>query len=143
MSAAAQLSLRTLRTMHAVLLVSVLLYAFIGEHVEHQPLTENQRPLSAMTALAGLVVLLAAVLRKRMVAPSKEALRKEPNDLRALARWRFGTLFSLVLCEALAMIGFVVRFLGYPLQQAALFYVAAGVLMLVWWPRLDRSALGE
>ena len=143
MSTAAQLSLRSLRTMHAVLLVSVLLYALIGEHVEHQAFTGNQRALSAMTALAGLVVLLAAVLRKRMVGPSKDVLRKEPNDVRALARWRFGTLISLVLCEALAMIGFVVRFLGYPLQQAALFYVAAGVLMMVWWPRLDRSAIGE
>jgi len=130
---------RQIRMLHAVLLLSLMLYVFVGEKLAP---TEARGPEHLDRAFIPLLILtpgVAAVIRQRMVSPAEEALRLRPDDLPALGRWRAGNLISYVLCEAVALYGFVLRMLGHTLWQAGPFYAVAMLLMMVWRPRLQVS----
>jgi hypothetical protein len=44
-------------------------------------------------------------------------------------------LETYTLCEALALLGLVLRFLGFSFQQSLPFYIASFVLLLFFGPR--------
>ena len=131
-----------MRIIHAVLLVSVLLYAAIGEKVG----PAEPRDLKILPQLFALPAILnvgiALFARSRVVRAAEEALRLPPDDAPALARWRAGNILALALCESVALLGFVLRVLGGTLLISAPFYGAAFLLMLLWAPRLEVSAVG-
>ncbi|HVO62835.1 MAG TPA: hypothetical protein VMT53_18010 [Terriglobales bacterium] len=83
------------------------------------------------------------VFRRMMVDKAAAALGSQPQDSSALARWRGGTIVTLVLCESVALFGFVLRMLGFSLSQAGTFYLAALVLMVFFLPRRPEQVVGE
>ena len=60
-----------------------------------------------------------------------------PNDPAALNQWRLGMIGSFVFAETIALLGFVLRFLGAQWKIAGSFFAFAILLMLLWTPRLD------
>jgi len=86
----------------------------------------------AFSSLAG-----AALLRSRLVHPSEEALRANPENAGAIQRWRAGVILSLALCETAVLFGLALRFTGAPWNVCAIFYAAGIFLLLAWTPRLE------
>jgi F0F1-type ATP synthase membrane subunit c/vacuolar-type H+-ATPase subunit K len=138
------LALKMLRTLQAAFILSVVLYAFVGEKFMALSATAPASPLvTGFTVVAMGMMLIALIVRSRMVGPARERLEAAADDLDALKRWRLGTLISFVLIESVALYGFVLRVLGATRSQAAPFYLAAIVTMLIWTPRLDLGSSGS
>ena len=135
----AQLALRTLRTTHALFLVSIVLYALVGEGAMRHPANYRggRTLLVAMAVVAVGTAGAASVLRGRIVAPAAAALHRDPRDAASLRRWQTGTLSALALTEVVALCGLALRGAGASLEQALPFYLAGMVLMMAWRPRLD------
>src|SRR4029077_3465809 len=105
-----EIAIKALRTVHAIFVASILLYAFAAERVVQRGTSAPSRSfVSAMTILAIAVVLIALVVRSRVVKPAVERLQTEAEDSRALNRWRMGSLISLVFVESVALYGFALR----------------------------------
>lgn len=124
-----------LRKLHGMLLASILLYAYVGEKAgpsgpKDVSVIRHGLSLAALLSLGSLLV-----VRRKMVQSSQQALQLRPEDIDALVRWKMGNIASFMLCEAVALYGFVLRFLGSTLLEAAPFYVCALLLMLLFIPR--------
>lgn len=128
-------TLRLLRIIQMVLLISVVLYAVAGEFAGPQEARDVKQIRLILIALAGALLMAIGALRQRMISPAQEVLRSQPEDAQALARWRAGTIVTFALVEAGALYGLVLRLLGATLQQALPFYAAAAVLLVVFTPR--------
>lgn len=138
-ASAQQVTVKQVQTIHGVMLAAVFLYAFAAERI--RPSGSANPPdellLIVFGALAAFVILLALFMRKRSVSPAVERLQMQPDDPDALKRWRAGCIQSSVFFESCALDGLALRFQGYSLAQCLPFYLAACVLMLLFWPRLD------
>jgi hypothetical protein len=67
--------------------------------------------------------------------PALEALRVDPEDALGLKNWRFASVLSGVLAEGVALLGFLIYFMGGTVAQSAVFFAAGFAAMLLWWPR--------
>jgi F0F1-type ATP synthase membrane subunit c/vacuolar-type H+-ATPase subunit K len=134
--------LRTLRLLRVVqwsMLASIVLYVAVGELVR-PPLRPVNPSLSYMfTTLAVALVGVIFVVRRTMVARPGLSLAAQADDLVSLNQWRTGYIVTYALCECLALLGLVQRFLGSSLQQSAPYYFGGFVLMLFFWPRQPES----
>jgi hypothetical protein len=131
--------LRFLRILHGALLISILFYGAFGEKLGPAEPKDLKflPPLFAAPAIVN--ALIALFFRARMVRPAEDALRLRADDAQALGRWRVGNIVVLVMCESVALFGFVLRMLGGTLLISAPFYMVAILLMLLWTPRLEIS----
>jgi hypothetical protein len=136
-------ALLTLRILQGVFLVSIVLYVLLGEYAGRTEPEGISGIKGGLIAAAILNAGIAVVLRTRMVRPAQELLRANSDDGGALARWRTSQIACMVLCEAIALIGFALRYLGGTLIDAAPFYAVGFLLMLVWTPRLDLPSTTE
>ncbi|MGH9530863.1 MAG: hypothetical protein ACRD2Q_00620 [Terriglobales bacterium] len=127
--------LRVLRVIHVALLLSCLLYAYIGKVVGPKEPGDVQIFLIAFAFLGVTDVGIAMVLRSRIVGSAEEVLRQSPADALALQRWMSGHFIGYAMAEAVALFGLVLRMLGGTLVQALPFYGAAVLLLLMWMPR--------
>jgi hypothetical protein len=136
-----EIALKVLRSIHAIFVTSILLYAFVAEKVmQRNTSAPSSTFVTIMTILAIAMTLIAATVRRRIVTPAIERLRVESEDPRALNRWRMGTMISFVLVECVALYGFVLRVLGASRSQTLPFYIVAILLMLIWTPRLAPAS---
>jgi hypothetical protein len=130
-------TLRNVRIFHAVFLLTMFLYIFVLGLI--RPTDQPVQPMImfafAFFALGDLGV--ALFVRSRKVQASEEKLRMHPNDPAALNQWRLGMIGSFVFAETIALLGFVLRFLGAQWKIAGSFFAFAILLMLLWTPRLD------
>ncbi|HSA92892.1 MAG TPA: hypothetical protein VLE48_07765 [Terriglobales bacterium] len=127
-------AVRVTRTVHLTLLATIPLYFGLGEMLARVS-SGDLRPVRQLLTVFAVVVFGAlVVVRKRMLAPAMDLLRRNPDDTAALGRWRAANLISLALCESLALYGFVLRFLGASTFEAAPFFAVAFVLMLAFRP---------
>jgi hypothetical protein len=128
-------SLRNARIVAALLFLSALLYILIGETVS----TESPRDVKSFLLVFGLLTLWdvssAFAIRTRYLESATRTLRSNPEDHVALHRWKFGQIAPLAMCEAIALFGLVVRFLGGTSLQTIPFYLISASMMVVWWPR--------
>ena len=128
-------TLRFLRVIQVAFLVAVVIYIAIAEKVgPREPKDVKQIQMVLAMLSVGLVAMIL-IVRQRMIPSSEEILRTQPEDLGALLRWRTANLLTLVLAEAVVLYGFVLRFMGGTLLQAAPFYAAGVLLMVVFTPR--------
>jgi hypothetical protein len=91
-----------------------------------------------VTMLGGFSVAVIAAgfaVRKKMIQPALEALRTKPDDIALLGRWRSGAILSATLAEAVVLFGVVIHLLGGSAVQAAGFWIAGALTMLIWWPQ--------
>lgn len=139
-----EIAVKTLRTVHAAFLASILLYAFVAEKVMQRPTNVPALSLvTSFTILAIAMIFIAQVVRSRLVAPAQEKLRLQTDDGEALKRWRLGSFLSLILVESVALYGFALRTMGGTRSQTWPFYFAAILIMLVWTPRLELVSSGS
>jgi hypothetical protein len=128
-------SLRNVRMVYGALLFSIVLYIVAAEMVGDRVPHDIHVTWLAFLACCCPLIVVAIMVRAKMVKPAAEILQAQPNDSAALGRWRTGITTSLVLTEAIALCGLAARFLGGTLLQATPFYAVAIALMLLWWPR--------
>ena len=133
-------ALRTLRAVQWSMLASVLVYTVLGELVG--PRTRGVDPgLSYLfSTLAVGIVGAIFVVRRTLVQRAALSLAADPDDSLSLGHWSTGYFVTYALCEALALFGLVLRFLGSPMQHSLLFYVGGFVLLFFFRAREPVSA---
>ena len=131
-------AVRAIRRIQIALLLTVVLYAVIGEM-----LSRNRHRLAPTTlfhvfslisiSLVGATV----VVRRTLIVPSEAALEQKQDSL-AFSRWRTGYIALYALCEMLGLFGLVLRLAGFTLANVWGFYLGGIVLLLLYSPRAVR-----
>ena len=128
-------TLRVLRLLWGVLLFSILLFPVIGEAVGTREPKDVRLIQLGLACLSLVLIVVASLVRLKMVQPATEILSSRSDDAAALKRWQTGSILSYVMFESVVLYGFVFRMMGASLYQAAPFYLAGVLLMILWWPR--------
>jgi hypothetical protein len=127
-------SLRQMRIIHAAMLISIVLYAFISlrlpVHVAPQPTILYG---IAFAAVANVGVIF--VVRNRLLSTPGPISSPQQNNQGVLARWRTACIVTWALCEAIALYGLVLHFIGFQMSQSLFFFIVGFVLMLLFAPR--------
>lgn len=134
-------ALRMLQIVRWAMLVSIILYCLVAEQFAPTG-SPNPVILHALTGMAITVVALMFVMRRILVLRSAAALATKPGDTIALTRWRTGYLVTYCLCEAIALYGLVLRFIGFSFFQVAPFYLAGFMLLVFYVPRQPSNTIG-
>ncbi len=121
------------------MLASILLYVAVGEVLRLPPRAVSPSLSYAFTTLAVALVGVIFVVRRTLVARPAVSLAAQPDDQLSLNQWRTGYVVTYALCEALALLGLIQRFLGTSLEHSGPYYFGGFVLMLFFWPRLPET----
>ena len=135
-------SLRMLRTVRLFLLATIVLYAAIAERFGPAPKAQAPLVFYAITAVAISLIATMFAIRRGRLAKLEKILSSNQEDIAALKPWRATYLLIFMACEAVALYGLVLRFLGFSFTQVAPFYIAGFVLMLYFAPRRPSNAIG-
>jgi hypothetical protein len=139
------LALRTLRAVQWAMLGSIVLYAALGAVIHPRSHMLDPAVSYLFSTLAVALVGVIFVVRRTMVFRPEESLAAHPDDLLSLNHWKTGYITTYALCEVLALLGLVERFLGASVEQSLLYYIGGFVLLLFFRPRqpgLTASASG-
>ncbi len=117
------------------MLGSILLYAAVGEILGPGIRTVNPALSYAFSTAAVAIVGMIFVVRRTLVFRSAESLAVHPDDPLTLNHWKTGYLATYAFCEALALFGLVLRFMGCNFQQSAPFYLGGLILLAFFGPR--------
>ncbi len=128
-------TVRTIRIIHAVLLLAAVFYIFMPEALLHHEPHDIHVVWVAFLVNGLLSVGIALFFRMKMVPTAAETLRTNPEDQPALARWRAGNILSFVLAESIVLFGFALRFMGGTPMQSLPFYSTGIAMMILWFPR--------
>ena len=134
-------ALKTLRAVQWSMLASILLYAVLGEAVGPGRRAVDPALSYIFTTLGVAIVGVIFVVRRTLVLRAAESLASHPDDSLSLNHWRTGYLATYALCEALALFGLVLRFLGCNLEQSVLYYIGGFVLLFFFRPRQPATCL--
>jgi cytochrome b561 len=132
--------LKTLRFLQWGMLVSIVLYAGIGEAVGLATEGGNPSLNYAFTTFGVAIVGIIFVVRRTLVLRNAESLAAHPEDTLSLRHWKNGYIATYVLCEALGLFGLALRCTGFNFQQSVPFYIGAFVLLFFFAPREPVSA---
>jgi hypothetical protein len=129
-------SLKKLRTLQAVELVSLFLLAYSGE-VLGPPQTKGITTIGyLLLALTAFNIWLVFSWRRRQFQEARQLLLSRPSDGNAIKRWHFVNLVLLADCESIGLFGCLIRVWGGgTLPQAVPFYICALILLLAFTPR--------
>ena len=126
-------SVRLVRLIQIAMLVSIALFAAVGEFVGGSS-AANSTLFYALSLVSISMLGVALVVRRTLVAPCEALLREKSNDAQLLARWKAGYLFLYALCEVLAVFGLILRISGYDLAHVWGFYGGGFLLMVLFSP---------
>ncbi|HVN20889.1 MAG TPA: hypothetical protein VMU05_19030 [Dongiaceae bacterium] len=132
-------SLKTLRTVQWAMLLSILLYVGVGEVLGPRIRHVDPTLSYVFSTLAVGIVGTIFVVRRTLVFRAASTLASQPEDTLSLNQWKTGYVTTYALCEALALVGLVLRFLGSELEQSLLFYLGGFVLLFFFRPRQPES----
>ncbi len=134
--------LRWARTIWIFLLFSELFYAAVAWRLiqRSQPPTGSAANAMARLALVFLIIALitlyaAFYLYIKLVRPGGQALQTNAADGSALAKWRKGLQFTLILAEAVSLMGFALLVTSVSLKQAIAIYAAGTIATLFFYPQ--------
>ncbi len=132
-------ALATLRLLQWAMLASILLYVLVGQ-IAH-PLTQGLDPsVSYLFATLGVAVVgIIFVVRRTLVFRAAASLASHPEDNLSLNQWRTGYIATYALCEALALFGLTMRFLGGNLQASGPYYLGGFILLFFFRPQQPES----
>jgi len=124
-----------IQTVRFILLGAIVIYGLI---VFRLPSSATPKPvvLQAITVLAVSLMVLLFVMRRIQVHSAEAILEKQPQDEKALARWRQGHLVTYTLSLSIALYGLVLHFLGFSASHVAPFFIVGTVLILFLGPRM-------
>lgn len=128
-------ALKTLRLVQWCLLLSILLYAGVAELTGPSVRAVNPTINYLFSMLAVATVGVIFVVRRTLVLRAAESLATHPEDAISLNHWKTGFIATYALCEALALLGLVLRFLGCTFEQSVLFYIGGFVLLFFFRPK--------
>ncbi|HUA16513.1 MAG TPA: hypothetical protein VMG31_14545 [Verrucomicrobiae bacterium] len=128
-------ALKTLRAVQWSLLVSILLYAALGEFVGPRVGRVDPTLSYIFSSLAVGIVGTIFVVRRTLVQQAAASLATHPEDSLSLNHWKTGYVVTYALCEALALFGLILRFRGSQWQQSLLFYAGGFVLLFFFRAR--------
>jgi len=131
--------MKTLRAVQWLMLASILLYVILGEFVGPGARGVNPTLSYLFSTTAVAIVGVIFVVRRTLVLRAAESLAVRPGDRLSLSHWRTGYLVTYALCQALALIGLALRFVGGNLQQGSLFYIGGFALLFFFRPRMPVS----
>ncbi|MGH9863636.1 MAG: hypothetical protein ACRD35_09470 [Candidatus Acidiferrales bacterium] len=130
-----------MKVLYFALFATVGLYWVVLEILA--PGLEPRDPGIVKTVLQGVAAATAGAvlyLRFSRIASLLDASTPEPPN--RLAQLRLYYILCFALSEAVALYGFVLRFLGGTRQETALFFLGSAALFLLCYPRLP-TALGD
>jgi hypothetical protein len=127
-------TVRTLRAVQWSMLGSILLYAVVGEVLGHGARAVDASLSYVFTTAGVALVGVIFVVRRTLVLRSAENLAAHPDDLLTLRHWKSGYITTYALCEALALFGLILRFMGCSFQQSLPFYIGGFVLLFFFGP---------
>lgn len=132
-------ALATLRLMQWSMLASVLLYVLVGQVA---PATARilDPSVSYLFATLGVAVVgIIFVVRRTLVFRAAASLAFHPEDILSLNQWRTGYIVTYALCEALALFGLIMRFLGGNLQASGPYYLGGFILLFFFRPQQPEA----
>src|SRR6185312_16677327 len=132
-------SIRQLRIIQSALLISIVLYVFVALHA---PVRSQGISLMilCLALLSGAMAIAVLVIRTKMVGKFEAVLATQPEDKLVLSKWRSAYVLMWALCEAIALYGLTLRYLGFTMPQVAPFFAAGFLLMLVFPVRRPEMA---
>ena len=107
-------ALRTVRLIQIAMLVSIAMYVVVGELAGQRLAAQATVPYAIAVASISVVGAIL-VVRKTLVLESEAQLRQKPDDPVIVSRWKAGYIVTYALCEALAIFGLLLRFMGFPM----------------------------
>lgn len=124
-----------LRVLRLAMLGSIFLYAVVGELVGPGARAVNPSFSYIFTTMGVAIVGIIFVVRRTLILRSAETLASNPDDSLTLNHWKTGYVATYALCETLALLGIVLRFIGFTFEQGLPFYVGGLVLLFFFGPR--------
>jgi len=126
---------QSLKILRATMIAAVAFYVVLGEFLMH-PVARAVGPAAyVIVAIGASLLAIAYGVRNSMAAPVEEILRKDPEDMFAVIRWRSFTMLSLILCETVGLLGFMLRLLGGPPILAYAMYAISIAYLFMLAPR--------
>jgi len=136
-------AVKLLQVVRIAMLVSVALYVLVGESLARRSTTEpGTNFYFVITLVAVTMAGMAFAVRRLLVIPAEARMAGQPEDTAALNRWRTGYIVIFALCEAIALLGLVLRITGFSLSQAAPLYLASFIMLAFFGPRTPSRAIG-
>ena len=113
---------------------AVVMYLFIILRI---PSTSkpNLALLRGLGFLAVIDVVFVFVIRRILVFPAEAMLQNQPQDEKALARWKAGYIVTYALGMSIALYGLVLHFFGFPLGQVIPLLLASFALFIFLGPK--------
>jgi FtsH-binding integral membrane protein len=122
-------SRRSIQVIRFVMAGSIVVYGLLCWWLPTS-VTPSVVVFRAVSLMSVLLVVVIFVMRRIQVSPAAKTLSIQPQDEKALVRWRQGYLATYTLSEAIALHGLVLDFLGNSLLHVAPFFVAGLGLIL-------------
>lgn len=123
-----------------VMLGSILVYAAVGELAGPGGRAVNPALSYLLSTAAVAIVGMIFVVRRTLVFRSAESLALRPDDALSLNHWKTGYIITYALCEALALFGLVLRFLGGSFPHSVLFYIGGFILLAFFGPQRPAAS---
>lgn len=133
-------TLRTLRTVQWIMLCSIVLCAVVGELLRSRARVSDPSLNYVFTTAGVALVGIIFVVRRTLVFRPAESLAAHPDDGVTLSQWKSGYVSTYALCEALASLGLILRFLGNSFQQSLPYYLGGFVLLFFFGPKSPTPA---
>lgn len=124
------------------LLVSMLLYVYIGETTPDLSWLHFLTSGKTLIALSILCLFNFLLFWHKRYSQALHAVQTEPENIRLIKRWMNYWVILVCLAESEALFGLALRLGGKRLQQALPLYLVALLLMLCLWPRKFWSSTG-
>lgn len=126
---------RSLQIVRVVMLISIAAYVLLGEYLIPARVIPGRIFFYALTAIAVLLVIGSFMVRRFLGRKATAALADVPAPASALNLWRGAYIVIYVFSESIAILGFVLRVMGYTLSEVAPFYIVGFFLFLYFAPK--------
>ena len=128
-----------LRVVQWAMLASIVLYVAVGQLVP--PIGRSLDPaMSYLFATLGVAIVgIIFVVRRTLVFRAESSLATQPEDSLSLSQWRTGFITTYALCEALALFGLILKFMGGGLQASVPYYLSGFILLFFFRPQQPQT----
>jgi hypothetical protein len=124
-----------LRILHIAIIVMTLFYVGLGEIMRGGRSTEQPSLTLMMAAIALVEIAVVLYIRMKMLPRIEDGLRRDSEDKPLLVKVRNTYTVSFALSMGVAFYGLVLRILGAPFSNAAIFYGLGLALVIFCAPR--------
>jgi hypothetical protein len=110
----------------------VVIYGVLGEFVLRPQARALGSTALILVVIASSMLTFAYTAHNSTVRPAEERVRRNPNDPAAVMRWRSGVLITMMLCEGVGLLGFVLRILGgQPIVAIVMYAISLAYLIML------------